>query len=289
MSLITLRHGCPKLKLVILLLLALAVLLESWYMISSGSWAETETNPTINYPKTQEEWNAFRQDTAHKARMVNRMNSNDPKVAFKSVPITYECDRNNLERLGDQEDGGKWVCKDFFANKESITVFSVGSNGDFSYEAAVLKMQNGKAKIHTFDCTGVWEPPYQAISFHNWCLFYKDIETGNYTTKAWGTILQELDIKRVDLLKLDIEGYEWSILHSMLRHPKLEELPKQINLELHNALPGGIYKKINDNSLYNRVQKLFTLFDDAGYYVASSEFNIYSDQPCCSEFTLIRP
>lgn len=220
-------------------------------------------------------------------------------------PITFDCDRNYMYRIGSDKDGGKWICGEYFARRSDCVVVSIGSNGDFSFEEAVLKHPSGKkCTIHTFDCTGSWEVPDKRINLHPWCLSKEDTVINGRTYKSWDSILKELQINNVDLLKMDIEGYEWNTLPYMLQHPEQSKLPKQIFLEIHffapahaqrffqgktqpEGTPADLIAEDGLNYLHPAV-RLFQLFDSRGYQVAATEYNYMSSAECCQEFTFVR-
>ncbi|KAI3659303.1 hypothetical protein MP638_003519 [Amoeboaphelidium occidentale] len=246
-------------------------------------------------------WNRFRQVYANSVRKSYL--GLDPsldiltnsEIAYKAIPVTYDCDRNTLMRVGDRGDGdgGKWICGEFLkprkSNEPANVVFSVGSNGDFSFEESMIKVLGSNTKIYTFDCTGQWDPPSEQITFVNVCLGSSDFVDGNKRQfKSWASILSDLKIKKIDFLKMDIEGFEWVVLPAILEHKVLDELPVQISFEVHLAAPGGYDKDVDDKSLGQKLARLFLKLDKAGYYLASNEYNIVSPG-CCSEFTVVRP
>ena len=66
------------------------------------------------------------------------------------------CRRSNSRRLGGAGDGGKWICnpdtiRDGVKNKYSCLVYSVGSNGDTSFERSIHEQLSKECEIHTFD------------------------------------------------------------------------------------------------------------------------------------------
>ncbi|KAL3921535.1 MAG: hypothetical protein SGARI_006659, partial [Bacillariaceae sp.] len=54
-------------------------------------------------------------------------------------------------RIGRNGDGGKWVCDPHRLQNKSCLVYSIGSNGDTSFEQAVLDEIGPHCEIHTFD------------------------------------------------------------------------------------------------------------------------------------------
>lgn len=260
-------------------------------------------------------WNKIRQRIAHEHRlMILELESslpslNEVEIVFESVPVTYDCDRNTLMRIGGaaDNDGGKWICGEYLKKRLSREapniVFSIGSRGDFSFEKSMIQYLGSNTRVYTFDCkfqhvlqslinvlgTGKWKPPSEQITFINECVGSLDyVDSLNRTYKTWATLIAELGIKRIDFLKIDIEGFEWVVLPAILEHKDLDELPVQISFEVHKQAPGGIYDDIQDKSFGQALSRLFLKLDDLGYYVTSNEYNIVS-RGCCSEFTVVRP
>jgi hypothetical protein len=192
--------------------------------------------------------------------------------------------------LGDKfGDGGKLVCPEYV--RWNGVIFSLGSNGDFSFEAA-MREAFPNTTIHTFDCTGDFEkqaPP--SVYFHKWCLGDKDGVIGDKIFKTWQSILDELQIKKVDYLKMDIEGYEWNTLPYILESPQ-NLLPNQISFELHlrnylfpkSGVPQYLSWK-DGQSFFKPVMRFFHKIVTSGYSIVSNEINVYCPQ--CSEYVLV--
>lgn len=124
---------------------------------------EIQVAPIIT---TLKGWNKYRQIQAHSVReniIITADSSLDsfdnPEIVYKSIPSTYDCDRNLLIRVGGQDgntDGGKWICGEYLRKRNTgeapNIVFSVGSNGDFSFEESMIEYLGDNVKIFTFDC-----------------------------------------------------------------------------------------------------------------------------------------
>lgn len=55
---------------------------------------------------------------------------------YQSMWHTGERDCRTVRRFGNRGDGGKFVCLDHLSKEQPINTLSIGSNGDFSFEAA---------------------------------------------------------------------------------------------------------------------------------------------------------
>jgi hypothetical protein len=136
--------------------------------------------------------------------------------------------------------------------KDGCIIYSIGGDNQWDFERDLL--QKTPCEIHTFDCTGdisrFQVPAHPRLFFHHVCLSATSIKAdppmddqGKCTGKgmcgdAW-TLLemqQKLNHTRIDLLKIDVEGWEWPLLESwpQLKDPQsnLVTLPMQILVEV---------------------------------------------------------
>lgn len=125
--------------------------------------------------------------------------------------------------------------------KPPCTIYSIGGNNQWEFELDIL--QKTSCQVHTFDCTGDVSrfkvPTDDRLHFHYICLGARNTPAGNGMGEIWtlDKIQTTLNHTQVDLLKMDIEGYEWPILHEW---PVLTDitsptriLPMQILIEIH--------------------------------------------------------
>ncbi|KAI9346501.1 methyltransferase domain-containing protein [Obelidium mucronatum] len=245
------------------------------------------------------------EDFAHNRHRVHQM-----------LPETYQCDRNFLRHVGGlpHDDGSYWVCteflqapecrpektvegfwkcKDFFTPIDNCNLLSIGSNGDFGWEEEMIKLTNGKCKVHTFDCTGSWTPPHELITFHNWCLGRDEVIDGRIY-KSWNTIVSELHLDHIDYMKMDIEGWEWVVIPQVFNGAIL--LPNQISIELHeewqqpgtssemrpvDVPPGGIFNRDHMHAAIHFMK----IFYNHGFHMASRKHHGWN----CQVITFVRP
>ena len=190
-------------------------------------------------------------------------------------------------RIGPDGDGGKIVCAQELRH-DLCVIYSLGSRLDFSFEIAAYN-QTG-CSIFTFDCT-VGDVEHttvpDGVAFFPWCVGGKEEkkvissdlghtgELGQYYPLK--TIMLKLGHKKVDLLKMDIERHEISVINS------LDPLyaPDQIVFEthLHNAY--GIW---NRPMLYSEWRIMWNNLKQLGYTIFSYEPNTMC--PCCCEWSV---
>ena len=175
-------------------------------------------------------------------RQNNSIESMQPTLSRRWDLFNFEgvCPTSQLQSARGGWEGSKFVCGIEVLSRlgAKCIIYSVGSNNDFSFESSMVRQT--QCQIHTFDCNVAPRvPPTLAsrVIFHRWCF---GAATQNLTAsgrgarvqfKTWDATLEELGHANVDLLKLDIEGYEWDVFDAMIRSSA--PLPFQIATELH--------------------------------------------------------
>merc|ERR1712228_210466 len=136
------------------------------------------------------------------------------------------------------------------------------------------------------------------FNFHQWCVgsrqnasfqgndyAKKGPDEQQFVFKTLGQTMGELGHKHIDLLKFDIEGFEWDFFeHELLPH---DVMPLQLSFELHteNAKPQYVPEVVKRGKNYQAVNRLFLALHDKGYRVVAKELNNH-DRACC-EFVLV--
>jgi hypothetical protein len=123
-----------------------------------------------------------------------------------------------LERIGELFDGGKWLCNIHrLKNTENCVVYSFGSNFKVQFETQ-LQLRTG-CNIYTFDPTSSYEKLPTNIHFYPWCIASTDgeckIGEKKYSSYSMPTIAKKLKHSRINLLKIDVDRYEWEIFDSL--------------------------------------------------------------------------
>ncbi len=225
------------------------------------------------------------------------------------------------------EDGYKFLCN-LAALRPGCVVYSLGSNGQFEFEQ--LMAQATPCSVFTFDCT-LKDPAAAAaqlaatagggrVRFLPTCVGASDGEhfgagagAGSARSGAPGgpefrtlpALMAQLNHSRVDVLKMDIEGFEYRVLEGLfaeaLRGGDDRFLPMQLALELHArsehvagaaALldpPGPNAKGAWYNSgglSAGDMQVVWTQLTDLGYVVVKRDDNVGFHGG--AEFTLLR-
>jgi len=161
--------------------------------------------------------------------------------------------------------------------------------------------------VHAFDCTMNDEEQLREyihnqenlsnLAFHPWCVgeegkvtqeLFQNSKTYDYSRAheamvSLQTIMEWLGHEEVDLLKFDVEGFEWKLFDNILSS---KHLPKQISFELHTRHANMHYvpPHLVAEKGKEAVVKLFDRLYRLGYRVVSKELN-FGDYRC-AEFVL---
>eukprot|EP00586_Coscinodiscus_wailesii_P016340 CAMPEP_0172519692 /NCGR_PEP_ID=MMETSP1066-20121228/291567_1 /TAXON_ID=671091 /ORGANISM="Coscinodiscus wailesii, Strain CCMP2513" /LENGTH=258 /DNA_ID=CAMNT_0013302325 /DNA_START=509 /DNA_END=1285 /DNA_ORIENTATION=+ len=190
-------------------------------------------------------------------------------------------------------------------------VYSIGGNNMWGFERSIL--EKTPCEVHTFDCTGDISrfkvPDDNRLMFHHICIGAKAqaVDTANVFNdkgtckgllKCGDTMTllgmqQMLGHTGIDLLKMDVEGFEWGLFESwpVLSSPlaRYFQLPMQILVEVHyktqfpelqTSVTGPFPKSPID--LVNLQVHLLRM----GYAVVIRDDNMAC--PHCTELTLLR-
>jgi hypothetical protein len=167
--------------------------------------------------------------------------------------------------------------------QESCLVYSVGSNNDFSFEAAILQSIGSHCEIHTFD-PGDYKAGAKAnnVTYHQWAIGDKDGDERGFPMKTLKTTLRELghdDGRVIDIFKIDCEGCE---IDSVLSWFDTNVTLRQILVEVH-------YKWAVDKGLIDYFKTMFL----NNYVIFHKEHNILratqrNNVVRCVEFTFLK-
>jgi len=225
------------------------------------------------------------------------------------------------------EDGYKFLCN-LAALRPGCVVYSLGSNGQFEFEHHLAEAT--PCSVFTFDCT-LKDPAAGAqlaaaagggrVHFLPTCVGASDGERlgagaarggggsggggGSPEFRTLPALMAQLNHSRVDVLKMDIEGFEYRVLEGLfaeaLRGGDGLFLPMQLALELHarSEYVAGAAALLDPpadptkGAWYNRgglsagdMQVVWTQLTDLGYVVVKRDDNVGFHGG--AEFTLLR-
>lgn len=240
--------------------------------------------------------------TQNAGALDNFIHHHDPAwLRFNASPKVLRC--QGLGRFPESDassDGGKWLCG--IKNLQSgCIVYSLGSNANFDFEFDIIAAT--PCVIYTFDCT-VSESEERfpkdllargqgRIFFYPWCVGESGGRNGNNYFSLI-EIASKLKHNKIDLLKMDIEGYEYRVVESIfagaLKNSLQDFLPMQVSFEMHAwdprvSEPAAAIRNGQGLSAGD-MQVFWTQLTELGYVPVSRE-----DNPLFSmgvEFTVVR-
>ena len=183
--------------------------------------------------------------------------------------------------------------------REPCIIYSIGSNNQWNFELDALSLT--PCDVHTFDCTGAltrFQPPDNPrLYFHHICLVSKHSEHSDDSSMQGGkmsltTLQKKLGHSRLDLLKMDIEGFEWPILESWSEPdsagPWPNALPMQILVEVHyrTQMKDLASDHLKDFKVASDMVRLSSKLNQLGYFTAVNDNNPFC--PHCTELTLLK-
>ena len=141
-------------------------------------------------------------------------------------------------------------------------VYSIGSNGDSSFEQGMLR--RASCQVHTFDPfipedikEAVRRTP--GVQFHDWGASHKTTRTdAGVHLKSIQDTMRELQHDWVDVLKVDIEGNEWDVLLGLLQDSGPGIHATQLLIELH--FPAAASERLIWDALQALAQDNFRLY-----------------------------
>lgn len=153
---------------------------------------------------------------------------------------------HRIQRIGNLGDGGKWVCgvERLAAQRHACNVYSFGVNHDSSFESAFLQ-RAPNCEIWGYDFSvSEWGPQIQTVPeflaqshFFPYKAAAEDKPYMSPPEYSIQTIMQQNGHDFIDLLKIDIEGGEFSVLDAFLRPYTLPGAPPlpvgQMEIEIH--------------------------------------------------------
>lgn len=167
-------------------------------------------------------------------------------------------------------------------------IFSIGSNDQWDFEIEVME-KLPHCRTHTFDCTlnkrgPKNKPKSDNVLFYPYCVGTEKSELPylNYQ-KLWENTHTDRPPK---ILKMDIEGFEYDVLLSLLAAPK-EIWPEQIMMEVHTQTRMVDVPWMLRARQAGEISLLFgTLFNVGGYIPVNVKYfkGCYS----CMEILLVR-
>ena len=237
-------------------------------------------------------------------------------VGFDAAPVVpFVCPRGKLRVLGEPgSHSEKHVCAldALIAQPRPCVFISVGSSGNFVFEAEIARLTPARCAIETFDCTGTWSVPKALVGrvrLHQVCLDTVDHWGPSPATSehlrrmmtppaveflSWPSLLRRAGLPPgvpPTFLKMDCEGCEATFFRALARAPPAlrQTLPPQIAVEVHYPFGedqwAAFFRRVSPFARWPLEEFVAELRAELGYFIADR--NDCAPQ-CCSELLLAR-
>ena len=225
-------------------------------------------------------------------------NSTDSGFPFDNILVSLPLHADLFHSSTTGSEGDKFFVAPLTLQqqRQECVVYAAGLADSVGFENYMASSVG--CRVHGFDCTVLGAKPHWNFTFHDTCIGQPlDFESHSHSLikrqadislsfKRLDTIKAELGHSHVDILKMDIEGFEWDILTALLDLSDAD-LPWQLLLELHaeGANPAFVPASLVKGKTRQEVAKLFLRLHDQGYRVVYKEINV--GDPYCADFTLL--
>ncbi|KAK3101744.1 hypothetical protein FSP39_006053 [Pinctada imbricata] len=168
---------------------------------------------------------------------------------FSKYAVKHQIFCQRVRRMGKIVDGGWDICDDErYRPKSPCLVYSFGINNDFSFDEDMERTYG--CDVYAFD-PSMESGDYNRskhIRFYQVGLGDQNIRTeSNWTLKTLKTLIKESghENRRIDVLKMDIEGNEKQSLVEMIDSDALQNV-LQLCVEFHTYFDIGAVRKLYD-------------------------------------------
>uniref|UniRef100_A0A914QGN9 Methyltransferase domain-containing protein n=1 Tax=Panagrolaimus davidi TaxID=227884 RepID=A0A914QGN9_9BILA len=208
------------------------------------------------------------------------LNNGDKYLELYNI-LTPEAFCPNLIRLGRFGDGGKWICNPFALVEldHPCIFYSFGLNNEVSFEQELLNITSNKCKHIAIDAEK--QEPSTLNALQTSTILQAKIlsKTKNSTSDiSFFDILKIFNTDYIDILKIDIEGWEHTIIDQLLSVPIC-----QILIEIHDVHQG--FTKPVVMKTHQNVYNFLHIASLKGFYLIHFEVNYRTLG--ASEFTLL--
>jgi hypothetical protein len=210
---------------------------------------------------------------------------------------TYEAKNFCIPDLATQESGHS---ED---DNSDCHIFSIGSNDQWGFEEEILQKLPG-CHVHTFDCTlkdnsPLKKPNSAKVHFYPHCVKGEtkngsEIQTDtskigdSKSYKTYHDLVQVTGIHQPPkVLKMDIEGFEFDVLSSMLKSSPPTTWPQQIMMEVHFATRMIDLEWLLRTRQTAEMAMFFDLLYNKGGYMPA-HVKYIDGCPTCMEILLVR-
>eukprot|EP00438_Fugacium_kawagutii_P028972 Skav210533 [mRNA] locus=scaffold3045:325808:326476:- [translate_table: standard] len=207
---------------------------------------------------------------------VNHLRNGLAPFWFYNFYPSFKCEF--ARRLGRAGDGGKWVCDPhrltLRASSQGCLVYSIGSNGESTFETAVHESISPLCEIHAFD-----RYPWRYYTTDEMPTFmnYHTQQIGKvWPSKSVAQIMTDLHHsgRTIDILKVQCERCEWETYQSWFNNASVD-----IRM---------ILAKLHPTNRVEAINGFFRYLQNMGYVIYSKEPNTFGCQGTCQEYAFIK-
>lgn len=237
-------------------------------VVDVKAFDEEELNQTSN----QSDWirSYYEKKVPERMKFLRNMNSYTMSTFYTVVGPEVFC--ANLVRVGLVADGGKYICNIDRIPKGNCSIYSLGINGDISFDVDVQNFSNKTCRIYGYDKNDQLfiMPQYERINGKIEILKIAKSTNPSLGEYSLGDLLKRNNDSTAEILKIDVEGAEYEALIPFLQRHRVCQLLIEIHWPKHKHL--------------QLVQQIASL----NYALFSLEPNPFCDDinPCC-EYSFI--
>uniref|UniRef100_A0A914C0Z4 Methyltransferase domain-containing protein n=1 Tax=Acrobeloides nanus TaxID=290746 RepID=A0A914C0Z4_9BILA len=169
---------------------------------------------------------------------------------------------NDILRVGRVVDGGKWVCNPIKIRhfKEGCVIYSFGISNELSFDEAIQNFTQQRCVLKAIDKFKQNSDTIKQLEKIRGV--FKQVEIANITNQdknqySFSDVVSTFGDKRIEILKIDIEGAEYQVIDQILSIPIC-----QILIETHSM-------KISAKKTFELIQKIAK----SGFYLFAFQIN----------------
>lgn len=216
------------------------------------------------------------------------------RLLLETVRKDTKCNDERRWGGGSSRGEGAWtLCMDGFPSRgSSCVVYSIGINHDFSFDEEAQR-ETG-CEVHSFDPSMGWGDRRRGDRSWFWNVGVSDKDEDR-NSKGWrmrtlGSMMRGLNHTRIDVLKMDVEGYEWDSLSQAMKDGTLSRVDR-LMVEIHFWSPR------HDIETHHRWRRVLSSLREHGLRLhsfrenpmsSSSETGFRNVMSCCFELSFVR-
>ncbi|CAD6197012.1 unnamed protein product [Caenorhabditis auriculariae] len=248
--------------------------------------ANKPRNPEIKIDVLQEYFSKQKDERVQLLKTINDQYARGNQyyaVLYNAIVPEMYCP--DMVRIGNVNDGGKWICNPWALPRGNCSVYSLGLNNEVSFEKEVQQFTKNGCRLFGYDVNYQYNETKTAYAAMNGNVGQVEISNQtnfNTSAKSIETLFEENGDSYAEIFKIDIEGAENLALEPFLAKYRV----CQILIELHGQ-PGEMLQILV--AVAKRGYLLY-FFEVNGNSLSASEFSfIHPDCAARYEAVLLAP